>query len=350
MDKLVSIIVPVYNVEIQLHDCIHSILNQTYTYIEVILVNDGSTDSSGSICDDFAKGDNRVNVIHQKNAGPSAARNAGIDAALGDYIQFVDSDDYMEPTMTETLLKAMISDVQLVLCGYQTINRDNHHTKDYIPSRKGVFQYVPLMKHIGELYKDVLLPSPCNKLYRAACINQKTIRFMEGLSVGEDLLFNLDYLQICNKVHVINNRLYYYSIADHSSLSRRFNKDLFKEQQLIFQKMKAFLIAHNCYQDENKHFIHSTHTNNIIHALGNLFHANSTLTSKEKKERIRTIVTDDSLKEHMAYFNDTLQKRIIGLFIRIESINGIYIFFKTKNTIQQKMHPLFQALKTINNN
>lgn len=114
---MVSIIIPVYNVEQYLPECLSSILCQTYKDIEIILVNDGSTDRSGELCRAAAESDNRVVLIEQKNAGLSAARNAGLDRASGEYIMFVDSDDYVSPYMVETMLKS-IEDADMVMCRF----------------------------------------------------------------------------------------------------------------------------------------------------------------------------------------------------------------------------------------
>ena len=107
MEKLISVIVPVYNVEEYVEKCVLSIINQTYKNLEIILVDDGSTDNSGKICDEIAIKDNRIKVIHKKNGGLSDARNVGIDIAKGDYLGFVDSDDYIDPDMYSILLNNM---------------------------------------------------------------------------------------------------------------------------------------------------------------------------------------------------------------------------------------------------
>ena len=106
-NPLISVIVPVYKVEQFIHRCVDSILNQTYTNLEIILVDDGSPDRCGEICDEYAEKDSRIRVIHQKNGGPSAARNAGLDICTGEYIAFVDSDDYIEPDMLQQLLSGI---------------------------------------------------------------------------------------------------------------------------------------------------------------------------------------------------------------------------------------------------
>ena len=123
-EPLISIIVPVYNVEKYLSKCIDSIINQTYKNIEIILIDDGSTDSSGAICDKYALVDSRIHVLHIENSGVSNARNVGLNHATGDYIGFVDSDDYIEPNMYELLLEELIADdVDVVQCNHAESRR-----------------------------------------------------------------------------------------------------------------------------------------------------------------------------------------------------------------------------------
>ena len=122
---MISVIVPVYNTEKFLKNCISSIANQTYKDLEIILVNDGSTDNSGKICDDFAQKDSRIKVIHQSNKGVGAARNAGLDVAKGAYIGFVDSDDILRPDMYEFLLNNLIvHNADISVCGVQKIDEN----------------------------------------------------------------------------------------------------------------------------------------------------------------------------------------------------------------------------------
>lgn len=132
---LISVIVPVYNVEMYLADCLDSIINQSYKNLEIIVVNDGSTDSSASICDKYQKLDKRIKVIHQENAGLAGARNSGLDAASGQWIAFVDSDDWIEVHMYENLLKAAVSaNVLISACGYKKVGPDNGTQEIFLPN------------------------------------------------------------------------------------------------------------------------------------------------------------------------------------------------------------------------
>lgn len=326
-NSVVSIIIPVYNAEESLHNCVESVLDQTYQHIEIIMVNDGSTDCSKDICEYYASMDQRIKVIHQQNAGPSAARNKGIEHATGDYIQFIDADDYMKPIMTEELVKAMSKNAQLVICGYQAIY--GTLLKKYMPSRTGVYKQSDFMQYIGELYKDILLPSPCNKLYDATLINQFQLRFLEHIKVGEDLLFNLAYIKICPAIRIIDSLLYNYVIQDDHSLSRAFNKNFFANQRMLHDQVKTFLQRESYYSKKNKYFLNVIYANSIINSLGNLFHQNSALTATEKKEQIREIIANVNLKQEVD-FNNSVQAKIIGQMIKMKSVHQIYLFFRLK--------------------
>ena len=347
-NKTVSIIVPVYNAESALNNCVDSILRQSYNNIEVILINDGSTDNSGMICNDYAISDRRIKVMHQLNAGPSRARNAGIKAAVGDYIQFVDADDFLERNMTRTLVESIEEGLQLVICGYQSIDREQNQMKKYIPPNKGIYQNNDFMQYFGQLYKSIILPSLWNKLYRTTMINEFNIHFIENLSLGEDLLFNLDYLTVCNKINVIPSQLYNYVVDNDQSLSKAFKKDLIDNQQMLHKKVVQFLINKNCYTKENKYLLQLIYTNSIVNVLSNIFHKNSILTTKQQKAQIKDIISNTYVRQNIGYFKDSIQARLIGSMIKSNSINGIYGLFKAKGILQSKLNPLYNLLNKIN--
>lgn len=345
-NKVVSIIVPVYNAKDSLHYCMNSILNQSYKRLEVILVNDGSTDGSREICDLYALTDHRVKVIHQQNKGPSHARNKGIRIATGDYIQFVDADDHIHLQMTETLVNAIAEHTQFIICGYQTIdiNKNRTITKKYIPSLHGKYQMEDFMPYFGELYKDLLIPSPCNKLYNAHLIHQEKITFVENLNYGEDLLFNLTYLSRCQSVQIIPEQLYNYFITSKQSLSRKFHENLVENQQILHKKVKSFLLEHDSYTDKNKHFMNIIYADQVVIALNNLFHINSTYTPEQRKEQIITIISSKQLITSNDFFRGSLQAKIIGKMIKYNLNNVIYYFFHCK----QIMRYLLKRNKELN--
>lgn len=200
-----SVVIPVYQAKKDLKRCVLSWLEQTEKDLELILVDDGSTDGSAGLCDELAKQDGRIRVIHQKNAGVSAARNAGIRSAGGEFLLFTDSDDYVAPDYLEKM--AMLqreTDSDLVLCGF-------HHLYDgadilKVPGRTKSCEMADFAEDFLKLYETGYLNMPWNKMFRRAWAGEFDI----SLSLGEDLLFNLDYLRKCRRVSVLSEPLCYY--------------------------------------------------------------------------------------------------------------------------------------------
>ncbi len=193
--KLISVIIPVYNVELFIHNCLDSVIDQTYSNLQIILVNDGSTDRSGLICDEYAANDNRIKVIHKKNAGLSAARNSGLDFAKGEFITFLDSDDYIDKDMYETLIRdAVTYDCDISICGSRRVNIDGEILKDNncknikVLNREDAF---------NELHKS-MNSAVWNKMYTKEVISG--LFFELGRIHGEDLYFNVEALVRCKKV------------------------------------------------------------------------------------------------------------------------------------------------------
>lgn len=202
---MISIIVPVYNSEKTLQRCIESLLMQTYSDIEILLVIDGATDSSLDIGKAYEKKDSRVKVIQKENEGVSKARNLGLSFAKGEYIQFVDSDDYIEGNMCEKLIQSVDkTKAQMALCGFHHLflNRDIKK----VPL-KGGYVLKESTDVFLSLYESGYLNMPWNKLFKRELIQRD---FDASLSLGEDLLFNLNYMNEIDKITVIDEPLYYY--------------------------------------------------------------------------------------------------------------------------------------------
>lgn len=344
-NKMVSIIVPVYNAEENLRHCLNSILKQTYSNLEIILINDGSTDNSGEICDEFAKKDDRMIVIHQNNAGPSIARNNGIDIAKGEFIQFVDADDLLKIDMTERLVNSMKQDIQLVICGYQSVNENHHIIQQFTPHVTGTLQKSEFLDSFSSFYKQIIIPSIWNKLYIRELIKFNKINFNEDLKLGEDLLFNLKYFKSCLKINLINDVLYSYKVENDQSLSQNYKEDFFNNQCFLEQKVKEFLIDEKAYTDHNKYTLQLINANSLINSFDNLFHKNSHLTKDQKMKEISYITKSRFAAE--AHFQTNVQTRLIGFFTKHQLNNFIYMFFNTKNKLKNKMYPVFKMLKTM---
>lgn len=226
---MVSIIVPVYNVENYLRECVDSILNQTYKNFELLLVDDGSKDSSPAICDEYAQKDSRVVVIHKENEGPSLTRNRGIDEAKGEFIVFVDSDDLILPEMLEKMTTAINRyQTDLCLCGFERFKEG--WSKKW---RLSPYSLVMLQgqKELAGVYTksetNMFGVSIWAKMYRTEIINREHIRFRADIDYEEDCCFNLDYFRHVNTACALNDYFYRYRQME-QSLSKRYRKNTFR--------------------------------------------------------------------------------------------------------------------------
>lgn len=225
MKPVVSIIVPVYNMEARLARCVESLLAQDHSQLEILLVDDGSTDGSGSLCDAFARLDSRVTVLHQSNGGLSAARNAGMQLASGEYISFVDSDDWVESEFISGLVGS-ISGSDLAVCG---VKIDYAHPASSHEVKPLVRDRVTLAASICALDEVGLLNYVWNKLYRRDIISRAGLRFQLDGAPGEDLLFNCAYLRHVSDIAILRRSLYHYMREGQLGLAGRYDPDLDKK-------------------------------------------------------------------------------------------------------------------------
>ena len=208
----ISIIVPIYNLESYLDECVSSIVNQTYTNLEIILVNDGSTDRSGAICDKYKAKDERIVVIHQENQGVSVARNNGLDIAIGDYIGFVDADDWIEPDMFEVLYINMLKyNADISMCRYKHVDQDSLKNLKKNTTLNGI----DILKcYLSEYHiTNIINDSVWSKLYRSSLLDN--IRFPEHQTY-EDILFTCKSIINANRLVMSPECLYNYNFRSNS--------------------------------------------------------------------------------------------------------------------------------------
>jgi glycosyltransferase involved in cell wall biosynthesis len=215
---VISIIVPVFNAAGHLAKCIDSILAQTFTAFECILVDDGSTDDSLNICKKYADLDRRIKVLHQNNAGVSSARNTGLKNCTGEYVAFVDSDDMVLPEMYEVMYANITAGIyDFVCCGFK--HKAEVYSASAIFGRQSQAKIVYLLEDAG------LFGTVWNKLFKREIIEKNHIYFPEGYSFGEDFLYNLTYFSYVNTGICINNVLYEYNSSEMSVSKNRPNLD-----------------------------------------------------------------------------------------------------------------------------
>lgn len=269
MDK-VSVIVPVYNVDKVLRRCVDSIISQSYHNIEIILVDDGSVDKSGAMCDEYEKNDNRVKVYHKSNGGVSSARNLGIEKMTGDWVCFVDSDDYLDVSYIEDFGLNILSSYDLYLQGYQKVTKYGNILFDFTDLEKKA--------NIDEIisYSEChyIMNSPCFKLYRSSIIKNNRISFDLNTSYGEDHLFTLDYLLYVNRISFTNNAGYHY-ISNEGSLNNR----IIPINQILYYTLNSFnkqmrLLSHN-YSKSLEYTYRLGYENNCVRVLRTLLATNN---------------------------------------------------------------------------
>lgn len=216
---MISVVIPVYNAEKYLHQCIDSVLHQTYQNIELIVVDDGSIDFSGKICEKYASIDQRVRYFHKANGGVSSARNYGICCAKGDYIVFVDSDDTVKPEMLEILLK---NNCDFSMCGYELYDDISNTVSIQYSCYKLSGTIHDLVQNIRDYVSPPYLLGPCFKLFKRTIIAANNVIFPPELSYGEDAIFVLEYLAYCKTVSVSSYVGYSYRKHGSESLSGKF--------------------------------------------------------------------------------------------------------------------------------
>ena len=238
MSPTVSIIVPVYNAEHTIGRCIESILNQEYTDFELLLVDDGSTDTSGAVCDGYAAVDSRVQVIHKENTGVSASRNLALDRARGTYLQFLDSDDWITSDATSSLVRAMESGpCDLVISDFYRVVGERVSQKGDI-DEDGIMTREEFAAHMMEDPADFYYGVLWNKLYRRAIVEAHHLRMDPEISWCEDFMFNLEYIRYAEVFRAIQIPIYYY-VKTKGSLA--------SQSLTISQTVKMKLTVFECY-------------------------------------------------------------------------------------------------------
>lgn len=230
MKTLISAIIPVYNSEKFLEECIESLRNQTLKEIELIFINDGSIDRSLEILNKYERIDNRIKVINQENSGPSVARNRGIEVATGEYISFIDSDDWIDKEMYKMMYKvASDNNSDSVICDMKMIDSENEL---YIKGlRYSSYQYD--RKEIEDrIFKELLsnsqFNSMANKIYRASIIKENNICLDKNIYYAEDWLFNIEFFKLAQNTSYMNKCFYYYR-RGHESSSSLYKTDTFEK-------------------------------------------------------------------------------------------------------------------------
>ncbi len=309
MDSLVSVVVPVYNVEQYLDRCVNSIVSQTYSRLEIILVDDGSSDNSPRMCDSWAKKDGRIKVVHKENAGAGFARNTGLENAEGDYILFVDSDDYLDVTTVEKCVAdAEKNGSDVVMFGRNNVFPDGKINKKSLENRETYFEKEKILNDVFPglfTYARGMGVSVWGKMFDLSIIKSNNIRFKsEREIISEDAFFLLELFNYINTLSIIPENLYFYYKND-NSFSRKYKKDHQKLNDNFLIQSKTVCENLNYPEKILDYLMARYHTYSLV-GMKQIFM--SGLPKSEKKKELESVYKNEVLRK-------TLTGNAIGLAI-----------------------------------
>lgn len=324
MRPKISIVVPIYNSENTLARCITSLKDQTYKAVEIILINDGSKDASGLICDSYAKNDDRIKVYHQNNEGVSIARNLGISKATGDFLLFVDSDDFLSLNACEILMHHQaLLDSDCIIFGFNQLSGT-------IWAPQSARQYMSL-EDFKEDYiywlNTELLSSSVNKLYKKSKL---TDLFPPRMSFGEDLVFSLNYLKTCEKIVFLMDTLYQHDNLNESSVSHSFDFTRFRDIEIIQSRILDFVY------DKDDVKIYSKYVRDCVRLVRSCLRADHITLSMKKQ-----VLYEWYSRSYFKYlktpnYSMDWRNRIMVFFMKINCISVSYLIVNAKRILLRR--------------
>ena len=331
MGDLISVIVPVYNVEKYIKKCLDSIIYQTYKNIEIILVDDGSTDNSGIICDVYKERDKRIKVIHKKNNGVSAARNTGIENANGKWISFVDSDDWIDKNYFEILIsKIYNNDIDCILCCYNRVVKNNVEKVKYVTEEKN---YTSRQYLINSLNPQTGFGFCHMKLIKKECIRE--LKFDEELKVGEDALFNIKISQHIKKAIFTEKAIYNYRI-NQDSVVKKYDKDYVQKYISAIRKCKEFIdVEYNNDYEILQNYYNFVAYHVLLIAVNYCFNKNTTKKIDKMKQLYKYKELEEGIKKSN-YKNITISRKITLFAIKnkLHFITALICMYRQKTNIK----------------
>ncbi|WP_051656613.1 glycosyltransferase family 2 protein [Butyrivibrio sp. AE3004] len=325
--KKVSIVVPIYNGEKYIDNCIKNLLMQTYSNLEIVLVDDGSTDKTAELCDSYLEKDSRIKVIHQENGGLSAARNSGTEMATGSYLVYVDVDDDIMPSLVEDNVKlAMDNDADVVFYSFWYHNLDTNvrtenEYKGFFSGNNNSFFYDKLSDTIDH----EIFNAPWNKLYKTSFLRKNNLRFLPEYPIYEDIIFASKILQFAKKIVVNPNKYYVYYLRSSGSLLTKYVDGYYDSVTKFYNNAMDYC---SLYKD-NK-VIKDKFANLYIRLVTtNLkqISCREQFSIQEKLERISYILDNGCFKEALQNTQIDRKKRMIRLLVLTRNKLGILLMY-----------------------
>ncbi len=347
-DVKITAIMPVYNVENFIGKCIESLQAQTLTEWELIAVDDGSPDNSGAICDEYAKADSRITVIHKENGGAPSARNTAIPKARGEYLYFVDSDDWAEPTMFEDMYKkAKENDAQLVVAGYyiDTYYSDTEfYTQEQsLPSRDFASQR-EFREYAHNMFDKNLLYTPWNKLFQRRYIEDNNIRFKN--TFWDDFPFNLDVVRDVERVALMEEKYYHFMRARADSETAKYRSDMYAKREEEHGWMLDLYAHWGVKSDESREMLHRRYIERVVGCIENVTNSACTLSSKEKMQQIKDMITSENVRTALKYAQpNSLVMKVMLIPIKLKFTWLTYLEGTVISKVKSSNTKLFAKLK-----
>ena len=323
MSLKVSIIVPVYNIALKLPKGLESLAKQTYNNIEILLINDGSKDDSLAVCKSFAQKDKRFIVFDKENSGAGETRNLGLDHATGEFVMFMDADDWYEKDMIEKMMSWICSqdDMDSVCCARYNERQQGDGT--YVTSSESPMDlptdnYVinDIAEYIARLEESRRFPYLWDKIYRRDIIEKCHIRFEKQFVTGQDNDFNIKYFRYIRKAMISNECLYHYVKDGVGSLCARYKKDLYKIVSELNRRKYALFNEYGMFENKEYLRIYANSYIAYLHTcIPNMFRDNAKLSIYEKNKLMKELLLDLNIKEYLPLYKAQTRIEIIFRFI-----------------------------------
>lgn len=344
----VSVIVPMYNVEKYIEQCISSIQKQSFKNIEVILIDDGSSDSSLSIVNEIAIKDNRIKIITQKNKGPSIARNLGLKYCQGKYIVFVDSDDFVEENFIEELY-LMMETGNLDICTSGAIidfSEEGYQKNISVKMSKLAYDKTNIARIIFELDKLELFYYVWNKMYRRELIEKNNLSFGEQDIPGEDLIFNCKIFKLANSVGIVNKAYYHYVKRNVDTIVSTFNAKLLSKVEYFNQCRIELYREFGLTSEDNQSVLYNYCFGYYKKYIMDLFRPTCMYSRREKIELIKKILSKSDFQFYLIYFRkDNVFYKGLGKLLQNGEAFFVYYYCLIFMNLRYKFFNLYKIVR-----
>lgn len=341
--KLVSIIIPIYNSQKYIPRCIESIINQTYKNIEIICIDDGSIDSSLNLIQNYANKDNRIKIYTQSNSGPSVARNYGLNVATGDYIMFVDSDDYIHHNMVELLISSISRNNTMVLCNNIEIYNNKSEDRKLFENLNKDLNKNLVIEEIAKGKAGLV----CGKLFNKSIVDKFNIRFKKDITMCEDQIFFLNIAMNCEEFIHIPKSLYYYDRCNENSITIKYNSNAMDNQLKVLTYIEKLLAQSNLKESKINEIVDRRFIESINFCINNEVLNSNLMNSKQKIKNIEKIINNKKFNSKITNIKpSSFRENIIINSFKKNNFKfmyyTLYVLDKFINPIRFKMKKLLK--------